>query len=893
MQRLAQASDFAVETLRREPEFAEHLSAPLVGESGLLRDRLQAWLAEGPADAAPARLRRFRRRECARIVWHDVVGDASCEEILTALSALGDACIHAALDLAANDLGRRYGVARDRSGNRVDLVVLGMGKLGGRELNFSSDVDLVFAYPVSGQTDGARTLSNEEYFTRLGRRLVELLDERTADGFVYRVDMRLRPYGSAGRLALSFDALEHYYQREGRDWERYALIKARPVAGDIAAGESLLRTLQPFVYRRYLDFAALDALREMKATIARETAARDLRANVKLGPGGIREIEFMVQSMQLVWGGRERELRTQSLLQALHKLATLGLVPSHQAAVLAEDYRRLRQVENRLQMRADRQTHELPVDPSERARLAESLGFADWPGFADALGETRDRVGNAFAAVLAASDEAQDGDPALSAWQAADAPEAIAAMDELGLRPADEAARRLLELRESARLKLASPMARARIDKAMPRLIRAVADVEPSAALLARMLELIDAVARRSAYVSLLLENPKAMERLVRLFARSAWTADLVTRRPVLLDELLDLRAVDQGVGAADVDAQFRHELLDATEGDLEAEMNALREAHGALRLRIAGRRLDGASSLREGADALTLLAEKTIRLALQLAWRDVGSAHGSEPPMAVVAYGTVGGCETHFGSDLDLVFLHADDVDHPQRLIRVAQRAIHVLTTLTAAGRLYEVDTRLRPNGSSGLLVSSMRSFREYQSAQAWTWEHQALIRARVVAGQRALAGEFEHIRRDVLSRERDPSVLHQDVVEMRAKMRGELDRSGSGRFDAKQGRGGLADIAFMTQHGVLASAARHSDVLAPRHTCDLLRALAAAKIFDEKIADLLATAWKDLVSRIEARSLQQQSAMLQHERVADRVREVSEIWALFEKDGGPALAP
>ena len=825
----------------------------------------------------------------AKIVWHDVVVRAEGRRVLRALSALGDVCIDAALAHADDEMRARYGTPRDAEGKAQRLVVLGMGKLGGRELNFSSDVDLILAYPSPGSTDGTRTLSNEEYFTRQGRKLVELLDARTEEGFVYRVDMRLRPYGSAGRLALSFDAMEHYYQREGRDWERYAFIKARPVAGDIAAGEALLELLQPFVYRRYLDFAALDALREMKSTIEREYRNRDLSDHVKLGPGGIRELEFMVQSLQLIWGGREPGLRQRTLLDALDGLAELNLIAASERDQLSRDYLMLRTVENRIQMVADRQVHELPSDSESRERLATTLDFANWRDFSDAFDKVRARVRRTFDQVLAAPDDHDHEDRWAKVWREADQARAEASFADASFQEPEEAARRLLAFRDGKRISGVSPTARERIDRLMPALLRCIGDVSPSANLMGRAIDLIEAVARRSAYVSLLLENAGALQRLVELFAASSWVADWVIRRPVLLDELIATQSDADVLERAEVQQHYDHVLTHVDEGDLEAEMDALREAHGALRLRVASARLLGAMNLRDGANALTLLAEETIAASLRSAWRDRGTAEREAAPMAVVAYGTVGGRETHFASDLDLVFLHANDVQSPPRMIRVAQRAIHFLTTLTTAGRLYEVDTRLRPNGSSGLLVSSLRQFERYQLTDAWTWEHQALSRARVIAGDPELAEAFERIRREVLTSRREEDALRRDVVDMREKMRGELDRSKDEVFDFKQGLGGLADIAFMAQFGVLNNAHRCAEILGPRHTCDMLQALASCGAMAEGHASQLIDAWYALVEKVEALSLQQLPARAAPQGLTPTITNVKQAWRDFAASAAP----
>lgn len=849
--RVAVASDFAIDTLVRDPALAARLladSAPDIPEPLLASDAPGDW---------PRLLRRYRAAASTRLVWRDVLGLDSVDDTLAGSTRLADTCLRLALDALQAQFAHRHGTVRDAQGQPVRLVVFGLGKLGGGELNFSSDVDLVYAYESgggasSGGSDGPRPLAAEDYFARLGQQLAKLLDDTTADGFSHRVDLRLRPFGNAGRIALSFAAMEQYFQREGRDWERYAWQKARPVAGDLAAGERFLDTLRPFVYRRYLDYGALDGLRAMKAAIAADVARRELADDIKRGPGGIREIEFLAQALQLIRGGREPALRGRRLLPALHALVQARQVAAADADALIAAYRFLRRLENRLQMLADAQTHVLPADALARARIAGGLGCADWPALHKALDAHRARVALEFGALLAPRERKRQPAALTGYWQALPDAGDAALLADAGF---DEAGALDAALRDFVRapgVRDLGDAARARLDRVMPALLQAAAGAPQPDAALRRVLALLHNILRRSSYLALLDEQPRALARLVDAVSRSALLAERVAAYPLLLDELLDARSADPPPGR---DA-LHDACIAAVAGlgdDVEAALRALNETRHALGFRIGLATVDGRQPAGDSVRQLAWLADAVVARVLELALGEVRAAHGDLPGarFAVLGYGSLGGEELGFGSDLDLVFLFDADadahssgarpLDAPRWSARLAQKVVALLGSETGAGKLYEVDVRLRPDGAKGLLVSTLPSFADYQRTRAWTWEHQALVRARCIAGDAALCAGFERVRDEVLQRPRDPAVLAGEVSAMRARMRAELDRSTTARFDLKQGEGGLVDLEFLLQYLVLRDAARAPALCVPRATPALIDAAREANSLDAGTAAAL----------------------------------------------------
>ena len=831
LRRLALASDFALATLASQPDLLERLHA----DDGAAPPSPPVLDAGNRADW-PRLLRRYRQAESTRLVWRDVVADDQVDAILSGSTALAESCLQLALAALETEFAQRFGIVRNAEGDAQRLVVFGLGKLGGGELNFSSDIDLVYAYEHEGESDGVRALAASDYFARLGQQLAKLLDEVTADGFSHRVDLRLRPFGNAGRVALSFAAMEQYFQREGRDWERYAWQKARPVAGDLAAGERFLATLRPFVYRRYLDYGALDGLRTMKATIAAEVARKELADDIKRGPGGIREIEFLAQALQLIRGGREPALRERRLLPALRALVQAGHVDAAAGDALADAYRFLRVLENRIQMLGDAQTHVLPSDPAQRERIALGLGHADMSTLHDELQVVRARVASEFAALLAPRRRAA-GDSDLSLyWRRLPDDGDAAALANAGFEASDDLHRSLCDFARAPGVRELSDATRARLDRVLPALLQAAALSSQPDASLRRLLPLLHMLLKRASYLALLDEQPAALQRLVDALARSALLGERLAAHPLLLDELLDRRVAG---GLPDRDAMQAECMAALREGDAEASLHALNEVRQALSFRIALALLDARCDAQDCAQRLAGLADAVVACVLRIATDEMHAAHGGiiGARFAVLGYGSLGGEELGFGSDLDLVFLYdaagdaisdgARAMDAPRWFARLGQKIVALLGAGTGAGRLFEVDVRLRPDGAKGLLVSSLASFSEYQRERAWTWEHQALVRARFVAGDETLGAAFAAVRAETLSTARDAAKLAEEVSAMRKRMRAELDRSDAARFDLKQGEGGLVDLEFLLQFLVLRDAGSHPALLAPRDTPGLLRAL------------------------------------------------------------------
>ncbi|NYI17552.1 glutamate-ammonia-ligase adenylyltransferase [Xanthomonas arboricola] len=849
---VALVSDFALDTLARQPALLQHLAQPdppPLPVPQLDPAQPQLW---------PAQLRRYRSAESTRLVWRDVLGLDSVDATLAGATRLAENCLQCGLRALQQQFDARHGKVIAADGSVQRLVVFGLGKLGGGELNFSSDVDLVYAYPQGGQSDGARPLAAEEYFARLGQQLARLLDETTADGFSHRVDLRLRPFGTAGRVALSFTGMDQYFQREGRDWERYAWLKARAVAGDIDAGEAWLETLRPFVYRRYLDFTALDGLREMKAAITAEVARHDRLDDIKRGPGGIREIEFLAQSLQLIRAGREPALRERRLLPALQALVAAGQIEADNGAALTAAYRFLRRLENRLQMLRDAQTHALPQAEMDRERIALGLGYADWPALLDALAPHRRRVAAEFAELLAPRVRSTAPDALADYWRALPDGDETPLLG-IGLHDPGSAHQVLGDFAQSAGVHALSDTARARLDRVVPALLHAATRASQPDAAVRRMLGLLQATLRRTSYLALLDEQPSALARLVDVLSRSALLAERLAAHPLLLDELLDTRIGGPLPDRAALQAACVETLQIA---DTEAALRELNERRLALSFRIALATLDGRQHAVQSTRQLAWLAEAVVQVVLHLARSELVAAHGQVPGglFAIIGYGSLGGLELGFGSDLDLVFLY----DHPRTVdssdgkrpldaarwfARLAQKVMALLGAETGAGRLYDIDVRLRPDGGQGALVSSLASYREYQRERAWTWEHQALVRARAVAGDAALCEAFAQVRHDTLTRTRDPALLHDDVRKMRTRMRAELDRSDAGRLDLKQGAGGLVDLEFVLQAGVLGQAAQHARLLACCDTPGVIDALVQAQWLPVEMAQPLHEAHAALV--------------------------------------------
>ena len=908
--RVFAASDFVAESCTRDPHTLVELlaSGDLLADSwpGVLARRVAKGLEHCDDETELHRaLRLIRRREMLRIAWRDIAGWATLEETLGDLSDLADTCIQGGLAHLGAWQARETPVPRGADKQPLELVVLAMGKLGARELNFSSDIDLIFTYPDAKHSGRRGTLSPEEYFARLGQALIHALSNPDHDGFVFRVDMRLRPYGSAGALVCSFEAMEEYYQSQGREWERYAMIKARPVTGDPAAQQELAELLRPFVFRRYLDYRAFDSLRDLKQQIRREVERKGRQGNLKLGPGGIREIEFIAQAFQLVRGGREPRLRQRGVVAVLQALTDLDLLPAAASQELVEAYGFLRRAENRLQAMHDQQVHILPGAELDQQRLALAMGFPRWEDFLGALRDHQRRVEHHFEQVFVLPETGQA--PVLEAlkelWleRRVLPGEAEQTLEQAGFDDTAEAWRLVEQLRSGHAPRYLGEQGRARFDALVPVLLGAVGEQANASEVLSRLVRILEKIAGRTTYLALLQESPEVMNQLVKLCAASAWIAEQIARYPLLLDQLLDPRTLYAPLQREELEAELGHRLKDIDVKDLEQQMDALRQFRHAMVLRVAAADVANAIPVTVVSDRLTAIAEVILERVLAVAWEEMAGRYGTprckvagkRRPVAfiVVAYGKFGGEELGYGSDLDLVFLH-DSAGNDQKtsgrkaventvfLTRLGQRMIHIMETMTAAGVLYEVDMRLRPSGNSGLLVSSLDAYNDYQREEAWTWEHQSLIRARVVAGDRRLAEAFSETRRNVLSLPRKAGQLRLEVIQMRERMRNELGSRGRAGFHIKQDPGGIVDIEFMVQYLVLRWCSGHPELLRRTDTIYLLEALAEAGRLAVEDAQTLTYAYKQYRALNHRLTLAEMSVLVSDDMLRDVRDSVVAVW-------------
>ncbi|MCF7994626.1 MAG: bifunctional [glutamate--ammonia ligase]-adenylyl-L-tyrosine phosphorylase/[glutamate--ammonia-ligase] adenylyltransferase [Chromatiaceae bacterium] len=904
--RVWDGSEFVALAAARDPAtFASLLKTGDLSRSfgaDSIAEQLRDALAEvADEEVLQQALRRFRRRQMLRILFRDLAGWATLDETLEDLTALADSCIRESLRLLEQWTRAELGVPQDGHARPQSLLVLGMGKLGARELNLSSDIDLIFAFPSAGRVEGGpRELTAEQFFSRLCQRLVKSLNAKTVDGFVFRVDTRLRPFGDSGPLAMSFDAMEGYYHSQAREWERYAMTKARVVAGEPEARAELEAMLRPFVYRRYLDFGAIASLRNLKVLIDRELRRKGMADNIKLGPGGIREIEFIGQSFQLIRGGREPDLQVRPIQQVLALLGQKGLLDTETVSELTEAYRFLRLTENRLQAWRDEQTHSLPSAPAARERLARSMGYDDWGRFESVLNAHRARVQQHFDAVFADPDEpAHTATSVASLWERAPEPaEATALLQAAGFEDAEAAWQQLLDFRDTADRKGLSNRGVTRLGLVMPRLLEEVATCGAADQTLSRVLKVLEAVLGRTAYLDLLAEHPDALHQLVRLSAKSPWFGERTARQPLLLDELLDPRRLFEPLRRANLEQELDQLLSGVDASDLEQRMERLRQFAQGNRLRVAAADVTGAIPLMVVSDYLTEIAEVTTSRSLEITWQDLVERHGgppgtdqASPGFCVIGYGKVGGIELGYNSDLDLVFLYDEatagkmtegprSVVSEQFYVRLGQRLIHVMTTPTYSGVLYEVDMRLRPDGNKGMIARSLASFADYQAESAWTWEHQALVRARPIAGDQALAERFRQVRAEVLRRRRDPESLREEVRSMRAKMRANLDKTRAGWFDLKQGAGGIADIEFMVQYAVLRWACDHPDLTTWTDNIRLLELLIKQGLLAASVGANLTLAYKALRAAYHRHALQDTAGLVEDTQLGPERQSVIAAW-------------
>lgn len=911
------SSPYAAQLFLLNPQLLDHDVLTAVFSKHQLQLRLDEAMIDVTSETQLHQcLRQFRKAHQVRLIWRNRCGLGTSQQLVEELSNLADVCVDAALKWLHKDSVKQWGQPTSHEGQPQELVVLGMGKLGGRELNLSSDIDLIFSFPAGGETQGGRRcLDNQQFFIRLGQRLIQAIDTVTAEGFVFRVDMRLRPYGASGALSLSFDAMEIYYQQQGREWERYAFIKARVVAGNQAHGQQLLELLRPFVYRRYLDYSAIESLRSLKKMIASEVRRRGLEQNVKLGTGGIREVEFIAQAFQLIRGGRDIRLQTSSLMAVLDILPeTAGLAPT-EVEKLRKGYWFLRDVEHALQAVNDKQTQDLPSQEVEQARLAFALEFSSWHSLQAQIDTTREFIHQQFELVIALEEDndvkgldhqlgqlwaeishsAQQTDLLLPEWQDM--------LTQAGFSDADHVLQHLWALHQSWPAQTMQSVAQDRLAQLMPKILTITSQQGDPELTLSRVLVLIEAVLRRSVYLVLLQENPLALKLLIELCAASSWFADFLARQPSLLDELLDVHSLFNVPDAIELKQELEQNLLRLPEDDTEQLMEALRHFKHAHLLRIAAQEVTGRLPLMKVSDQLTYVAEAVVGQVKNLAWRELSERHGNpqneqgaSDDFIVVGYGKVGGWELSYGSDLDLVFIYdmpsqtetdgAKPIANSVFFTRLGQRMIHYLNTVTAAGQLFEVDMRLRPDGAKGLLVSTLSAFTQYQLNEAWTWEHQALVRARPIAGSDKLSNAFIAVRKQVLCQTRQIPDLRQEVIVMRQKMRQQMaskpDADGlTAQFHLKHDEGGIVDIEFMVQYGVLAHAHRCPQLLTYTDNIRILDDFELQAILSVAQAQDLREAYQVMRAVEHRLTLQNQTGEVSSHDLREQRQKVTAIWA------------
>jgi len=899
--RLHAASPWSAEKLAQHPQWFIELLARFPLESPPAREDLERQVEQTDLDTG---LRHFRNREMLRIIWRDLNEKADIRETLHDLSLLAETCTQYALDKLHRQLSGQHGSPLCEDGTEARFVVLAMGKLGGGELNLSSDIDLIFFHTGHGRTAGNKLdrgrISNEQFFNRLGQRLIKCLSSIQAAGFVFRVDTRLRPHGQSGPLVPSVGALEQYYQTEGRDWERYALIKARPVAGDIASGNELLEQLRPFIYRRYLDYGAIESLREMHQMIRLDadkiSSKSTLGIDLKRGSGGIREAEFFVQSFQLLRGGRNPELRQTSFLASLEALVNNQLLETESADALLRAYIFMRQLENRLQALHDQQIHHLPSSPEDQACLTRAMAQPDWSSLLDKLQLQQQVIQQLFSGLFGHEDNSGEQPrryPALiqGDWQQAGIQLAGDQLDILssGLQQLDK-----LPL---------SQRARERSQRLLEKVLQINSKKPLNIAVWQDLLNFITAVSRRSAYLALLIEHPHALERLLQLFTQSEWLAAEVIRYPVLLDDLIDPK-VNQPASRDEMQASLRRLALNSE--DTESLLESFNQYKRGQQLRIATAELSGELNSRDVQHYLSNLADCILQACLEAVSNLLEQRHGVVDGLAwaVIAYGSLGARELTYESDLDLVFLYqlnstgvspgalTSDGDKAlgaeQYASRIGQRLIAFLTTLSPAGRLYSVDSRLRPNGKAGTLVSRVDAFAHYQENQAWLWEHQALTRARAVCGNQLVSGKFNEIRISTLSKTHTSiNKLRAEVVAMRHKMRDQLEMKTCYQR-LKHAPGGLGDIEFIAQYGVLANAAGHQQLLLPHDTVGQLEMLQRRGLLDNATARQLINSWQQLSRSRQQLTLQRLTSGNIAAEDALAMSEVQAIWESLMEQGG-----
>ncbi|MBN6710570.1 bifunctional [glutamate--ammonia ligase]-adenylyl-L-tyrosine phosphorylase/[glutamate--ammonia-ligase] adenylyltransferase [Haemophilus haemoglobinophilus] len=927
-------SDFVFETMQKQPYFLLQCweNFPTFADCDHYATNLQNILKEVETEEQLYRsLRQFRAREMAKLSLCQSLNLATVEEIFIRLSQLAESLIIAARDWLYDKTCEELGTPTDAQGNAQKLYILGMGKLGGFELNFSSDIDLIFTYPTNdGETQGGRrSIENSKFFTRLGQRLIRALDEYTADGFVYRTDMRLRPFGESGALALSFNAMEQYYQEQGRDWERYAMIKARILGADKrdVNVQILQQLLRPFVYRRYIDFSVIQSLRDMKNKIAREVRRRGLIDNIKLGAGGIREIEFIVQVFQLIRGGREVILQQSSLLHLLPELEKLDLLDPAQTSDLHHAYLFLRRVENVLQAINDKQTQTLPSTEIDRERLIlASKNFTyfpilaetepkttalaqypieNWQQFLAVLHEHQQKVRSVFQSLIGEDTDEEKKNATDDIWHDfldtdlnEQEIEMLLQENQIDEQHFDEIIEKLIQFKLDLTRRSVGERGRNVLTQLMPRLFNQLFQYKNYLQLLPRMLKIVEKIVTRTTYLELLVENPQALTQLLELCAQSKMIAEQVAQYPILLDELLDPNALLNPTDFRLYSSELRQYLLRLPPDDEEQIINGLRQFKQTTLLRVAAADILGALPVMKVSDHLTYLAEAIIENVVNLAWQQVSQRFGipeyleeKQTGFLVIGYGKLGGIELGYKSDLDLVFLYdgsqtgqtvggKKSIDSNQFYLKLAQKIISIFSMNTSAGVLYEVDIRLRPAGDAGLLGCSLSAFENYQMNEAWTWEKQALVRSRAVYGDLALRERFDNIRHNVLSTSRDLSQLKQDIRDMREKMYQHLSKQQADKFNIKTDRGGITDIEFIAQYSVLAHAPVNPTLTHWSDNVRIFDSMAESAVISQQVCEELKKCYVNLRNQIHHLNLLGEDSVVNAQEFSDERKIVLDIW-------------
>lgn len=773
-------------------------------------------------------MRQFRHTHFLRLMLLEAAGRATTQQVMESWSDCADALILHALNYCSCTISARYGVPRDEMGNEVGLSSLAMGKLGGRELNFSSDIDLIFAFSAAGNTDGIESIPNQHYFNKVVQLFVQVFQQSTSDGFVFRVDLRLRPNGDSGPLVSSLAAMETYYQEQGRDWERYAMVKARVIEEDLSQSPVwFTRLITPFVYRRYVDFSVIESLRSMKAMIEREVQLNPRLDDIKRGQGGIREVEFIIQNFQLIRGGRLPQLQQQNAMKALAILKKEKLLP--RADALNQAYIFLRKLENALQSLNDQQTHSLPVDPLKRAQIIGAMGYDHWDEFHSKLQKYQRIISHSFHSVLGKVEAYEDENRVLanqlsSLWQGhVETTMAINLLTSLGFTHAAHCYQMINAFRHSARCRRLPQGARMRLDRLMVMLLTELTHNKlKTDEVLLQVMHLLENIVGRSAYLALLTENPQALRELLFWFANSPFISALLVKQPFLLEVLLDQEQDWRPSSFTRLEMLLTEQL--ALTPDVEAKQEILRQFKLTNWLMAARSELYGHYSAVRIAKFLTDVAQVIVSQVLAIAYEELVERYPHIERMkssfAIIAYGKLGSREMNYNSDLDLVFLHTAKPAEEALVTRLTQKIVHMLTTRTQSGVLYSVDTRLRPSGAAGLLVSHLDAFMDYQQNQAWTWEHQALLKARLISGTARIKRGFTRLKQSLIGRERNHVDLKQDVLGMRTKIE-KLPHTGV----VKHAKGGLLDIEFLVQFLLLDS--KEPDMARYTHTLSQLRQL------------------------------------------------------------------